>query len=633
MKNKNIISLILGIICIASAYAETLTVSTPPVMLTGLNQTINASYLNSGTPISGADCYINFTPDNYLAMSYNINKYQYVKTWSVNTTYPITVNCSKTGYETKVNTNNYQVLPLFALDQTLPGYYESSMALGDYNGDGKWDLFVMGALTPTTADITYYTNNGNSFQSVQDFGIDMRLGNMNFIDYDNDGDLDIFLSGNNKDKTKCWTLLYNNVGGIFSNAGQVFNNLSQSSATIADYDFDGDLDLFFSGYNGTVPKSQFYRKVGNIYSLDQTMSGGLGLKYSSTQFCIVNGSLMLISTGDTGISRHSQLFKINYPTIINFQNLTGLSKGSVNCFDMDNDNDQDILLTGTSDSAKTGATSIVYNKNSSAYKQNITNLGGLWQSSSAFGDINNDGIPDIVTSGFTSGNVASTNIYIHNASGYYSLPYIVLNLAYNPVVILYDYDNDGDLDLLMTGRYASNDYRTLIYKSNYNLISSNTPPEPPSQINVTYANNQLIINWSAGSDTEQGSNGLYYNLRVGTSSNSNDIVSGKYGGSSNPTSGYIGNMQQRRSIALNVTNGHYFVSVQTIDAGLRSGDWKTAEYPRQNNMITIRFRSKTFTAEANDMVTLRFKSPKFDLISNDLITQRYILNQLRGMSP
>ena len=59
---------------------------------------------------------------------------------------------------------------------------------------------------------------------------------------------------------------------------------------------------------------------------------------------------------------------------------------------------------------------------------------------------------------------------------------------------------------------------------------------------------------------------MYYNLKVGTKPGLNDIVSGKYGGSSNPTQGYIGNMQQRKQIAINVTtNQTYFWQVQTID--------------------------------------------------------------------
>jgi hypothetical protein len=54
----------------------------------------------------------------------------------------------------------------------------------------------------------------------------------------------------------------------------------------------------------------------------------------------------------------------------------------------------------------------------------------------------------------------------------------------------------------------------------------------------------------------------------------NDIVSGKYGGSSNPTQGYLGNMMTLHNYVVNVTeNRTYFVQAQAIDAGLSAGNW------------------------------------------------------------
>ena len=92
-------------------------------------------------------------------------------------------------------------------------------------------------------------------------------------------------------------------------------------------------------------------------------------------------------------------------------------------------------------------------------------------------------------------------------------------------------DNDTDLDLVSTG-YGSNDLQRFVYTSNRSLTLNNTLPKSPNStdFSASYANNQLTLRWGNGSDNETNMTGLYYNLRVGTTSGGNQIVSGVYGG-------------------------------------------------------------------------------------------------------
>ena len=70
-------------------------------------------------------------------------------------------------------------------------------------------------------------------------------------DYDNDGDLDLFVTAFGAD-----TLLRNNGDGTFTDATReagVSDPLWSASAAFLDYDRDGDLDLFVANYLDFTP--------------------------------------------------------------------------------------------------------------------------------------------------------------------------------------------------------------------------------------------------------------------------------------------------------------------------------------------------------------------------------------------
>ena len=161
----------------------------------------------------------------------------------------------------------------------LPEDYGSGAAWGDYDNDGWLDLYVANEVGPLTlsaeeraaspARNTLYRNNQNgTFIDVTDragvgyrgWGIGVAWG-----DYDNDGDLDLFASNYGEN------ILYHNDGdGTFSDVA-VETGLSGMSGfwaggSWADYDRDGDLDLYVCGYvqyrytsEDTTKLSQQYR--------------------------------------------------------------------------------------------------------------------------------------------------------------------------------------------------------------------------------------------------------------------------------------------------------------------------------------------------------------------------------------
>jgi uncharacterized repeat protein (TIGR01451 family) len=76
-------------------------------------------------------------------------------------------------------------------------------------------------------------------------------------DYDNDGDLDILLTGN-AGNSNLVAKVYRNDGGVFVAIDAAFTGVSYSSVAWGDYDNDGDLDILLTGATGS-PVTRLYR--------------------------------------------------------------------------------------------------------------------------------------------------------------------------------------------------------------------------------------------------------------------------------------------------------------------------------------------------------------------------------------
>lgn len=128
------------------------------------------------------------------------------------------------------------------------------MAVGDVNGDGWEDLYICGARgTPGTLFVQL---GGKRFRATNEalFGADRISEETDcaFFDADGDSDLDLYVAcGGNEFSSSSSALLdrlyLNNGQGVFSKSGQLLpagKYESTSCVTPADFDGDGDLDLF-----------------------------------------------------------------------------------------------------------------------------------------------------------------------------------------------------------------------------------------------------------------------------------------------------------------------------------------------------------------------------------------------------
>ena len=136
----------------------------------------------------------------------------------------------------------------------------TAVAAGDYDNDGDIDLFIA---TDGKTPHQLYRNRGDgtfapdvrSHEDTLNAAKGVHGLNAHFLDYDNDGFLDLWLIGTPKEGDGHGVFLFRNDGtGRFTDASNVLPNTLQSGGdgTVGDYDNDGDLDLFLIDPDGGV---------------------------------------------------------------------------------------------------------------------------------------------------------------------------------------------------------------------------------------------------------------------------------------------------------------------------------------------------------------------------------------------
>ena len=156
----------------------------------------------------------------------------------------------------------------------LVGVEWGKLAWGDYDNDGDLDILLTGqsADGPTSR---VYRNDGGSFTQAATL-TPVYLSSAAWGDYDNDGYLDILLSGDGVPSPNPTTVLYrNNRDGTFTAVSAGLAGLSVSWAAWGDYDRDRDLDLLIMGYTGQAAVTHLYRNESAVANARPTPPAGL----------------------------------------------------------------------------------------------------------------------------------------------------------------------------------------------------------------------------------------------------------------------------------------------------------------------------------------------------------------------
>jgi hypothetical protein len=159
---------------------------------------------------------------------------------------------------------------------------------GDVDGDGWIDLYVATFHMPGSKPNRFFRNRKGKFELDRQtpLAVSTRGTGVLFADFDNDGDLDLYL-GNMPDVANKYagcTLLCNGGKGNFTDiskdCGACPPEFGGRSASALDYDGDGLLDILVGedpipGYNGSKTKrSRLFRNRGSLKFEDVTDAVG-----------------------------------------------------------------------------------------------------------------------------------------------------------------------------------------------------------------------------------------------------------------------------------------------------------------------------------------------------------------------
>ncbi|KAA6303579.1 MAG: hypothetical protein EZS26_000130 [Candidatus Ordinivivax streblomastigis] len=437
---------------------------------------------------------------------------------------------------------------------------------GDFNNDGYKDAFFIGGQSSRSANL--FVNNGdNTFTKVENEAFKpLRQAGAVFIDYDNDGDLDLVTMGlglGDDSKESHKAIAYKNTGatgnyvyvkddeqsgkiggyGVHASSGNSAGRIIQA----VDYDNDGWMDLLISG-DGNY----------NVYEWNPTEKDGAGDWGWLNSFTAI-------------LRNEGGLFNIKHDLVVNGEgrkNFDYTRKGSVNVGDVNHDGYADFLSQGYSDYTQGGWIARLYiNNQDGAFTQSdySSNLNGNEEYETIFADINADGYDDLVEI-----SRAVANIHINNqAGGFTKYEESGLIKSVGSQLTAGDINNDGLLDIVVTGMNGEGensdlgatkifynngdltftvaevpqemrarsggasfvdinndrnlDYSNTGYSDGWNSaialnilgeeITTNAAPTAPTELSIAaYAEGKYTLSWTAATDAETATAALRYNV-------------------------------------------------------------------------------------------------------------------------
>ncbi|MEM7370612.1 MAG: T9SS type A sorting domain-containing protein [Bacteroidota bacterium] len=348
----------------------------------------------------------------------------------------------------------------FSINPTSPieGVYLSAIAFSDVDGDNDQDVLITG--NPQSGSFRLsklYSNDGSgNFSEVMGtpfIGVDRC--SIGFADVDGDNDQDALIVGTTG-FFRIATLYTNDGMGAFTEVRGPFDGVKSGSIAFADIDGDNDQDVLVSGRTGLSSITKLYTNdgVGNFSEVMNTPFDSVSI--SSIAFADVDGDNdqdVLITGSAIGIGPISKLYTNdgtgNFIELINTP-FVGVLAGSIAIADVDGDNDQDVLLTGGDGSA---SVSKLYTNDGAGNFSEVmgTPFDGVSSSSIAFADVDGDNDEDVLITGFNDVSPIS-KLYTNDGAGTFTevmgTPFV--SVARGSIAFA-DVNGDNNPDVLITG--------------------------------------------------------------------------------------------------------------------------------------------------------------------------------------
>jgi hypothetical protein len=478
------------------------------------------------------------------------------------------------------------------------------------------------------------------------------------IDVDNDGDLDVVIFGESAGSgseakytilnpvtqmERAWApnkgaaLWLNNGNKNFTEKTLPVSGFWQSVLNPTDWDGNNDIDLVAGRWdpNGTV----FLINSGNgTFTKGNNFTAFKAGDARDIQTADFNndGNIDLVETNNGDNCNVYFLDKDKaVKSTFKLKLTEGLWDPSSVVFDFNKDGQNDIYITGGSQSGGPVVGQIFYNNGDGTFSVEVLPT-GKWFGGMHFGDFDGDGKFDLVMAGRGDYGDGEGVAYIYKgaATGFVEFQKVKpgwMNDHFSTVVKFVDYNNDGKLEIVFSGNIgASNQlagyklnvdgsafvedfafegyYHSSIECADLNAdgkvdiilsgekgeaaadryvklfwnqtAATNAAPTAPANLRAKYSGSEstFIFEWDAATDDHTPSNGLTYNLYVV------DQSTGKYLYSpmADTITGYRkvgdhGNMGNNLKWKLDLPDGDYKWSVQAVDAAFAGSTFPQAK--------------------------------------------------------
>ena len=306
---------------------------------------------------------------------------------------------------------------------TFPLEFSGGVAAGDYDGNGHVDLYVVGG-SDEPNHLFRNRGDGTFYDTAARVGLDLtHLGSgPAFGDIDGDGDLDLFVGAVENDP---YYLMENRDGqfvDITVESGLVIDAENTVSATFADYDADGDLDLFLAhwGFAEQADTQTVWRNTGDGVFESVSEESGIAADLIIESENYQTGQIAMVDRTYTA-----------------------------NVSDIDDDGDGDLLMAADYETSQVFANDGDGTFTRTTDRDVIVDQSGMGAS---VGDYDNDGDMDwFVTSIYEPPDFYGNRLYRNDGTGVFEDVTATAGVAdggWGWASCFADFDNDGDLDIV-----------------------------------------------------------------------------------------------------------------------------------------------------------------------------------------